>query len=162
MADDLTDQILSVLEHADEPRLSSEEFPNLPFHTIKSALDRLGSRELLEYQQIDREEAILTPEAEGIVENGSHEARVFEAVRSAKGGLKIKDLPKEVGAESAKIGQGTAFRLKWITKEGDMLKTNTDSIHDIVREQLHTIRSTRTYDDPKVLADLRIRKLIEM
>jgi phenylalanyl-tRNA synthetase alpha chain len=162
MADDLADQVLSVLEHADKPRLSSEEFPTLPFSTIKSALDRLGSRELIEYQQLDREEAILTPEAEGIVKNGSHEARVFEAVRSAKEGLQIKDLPKEVGAESAKVGQGTAFKLKWITKEGDTLKANTDSIRDIVREQLHTIRSTKTYDDPKVLTELRKRKLIEI
>ena len=162
MANDIPDQILKALEHADEPLLSSEEFPQLSFHTIKSALDRLGSRELIEYQQIDREEAILTPEAEGIVKNGSHEARVFEAVRSAKDGLKIKDLPKEVGMEAAKVGQGAAFKLKWITKDGDALKANTDSIQDVVREQLQTIHSTRMCDDLKVLADLRKRKLIEM
>jgi phenylalanyl-tRNA synthetase alpha chain len=162
MADDLPDQVLRALEHAEKPLLSSEEFPELSFNTIKSALDRLGSRDLIEYQQIDREEAILTPEAEGIVKNGSHEARVFEAVRSAKGGLKIKDLPKEVGAEAAKIGQGTAFKLKWIKKDGDTLNANTDLIQDVVREQLHTIHSTKTYNDPRVLSDLRKRKLIEM
>jgi phenylalanyl-tRNA synthetase alpha chain len=162
MTDDLPDQVLRALEHADKPLLSSEEFPELSFNTIKSALDRLGSRELIEYQQTDREEAILTTEAEGIVKNGSHEARVFEAVKSAKDGLRIKDLPKEVGAEAAKVGQGTAFKLKWIKKDGDTLKANTDSIQDVVREQLHTIHSTRTYEDPKVLADLRKRKLIEM
>jgi phenylalanyl-tRNA synthetase alpha chain len=162
MTDDLPDQVLRALEHADKPLLSSEEFAELSFNTIKSALDRLGSRELIEYQQTDREEAILTTEAEGIVKNGSHEARVFEAVKSAKDGLRIKDLPKEVGAEAAKVGQGTAFKLKWIKKDGDTLKANTDSIQDVVREQLHTIHSTRTYEDPKVLADLRKRKLIEM
>ena len=162
MADELPNRILSVLADADKPLLSSEAFPTLDFVTIKSALDRLGSRELIDYQQIDRDQWILTPEAEGIVDNGSHEARVFEAVRSTTDGLKIKDLPKEVGIEAAKLGQGTAFKLKWIKKDGDNLKSNTDSIQDVVREQLQTIQSTKSYDDVKVLTDLRKRKLIEM
>ena len=162
MADGLPNRVLSLLANSDKPLLSSEAFPALDFVTIKSALDRLGSRELIEYQQIDREQWILTPEAEGIVDNGSHEARVFQAVKSAPDGLKITDLHKEVGAEAAKVGQGTAFKLKWIKKDGDILKTNTDSIQDVVREQLQTIQMTKTYDDAKVLSDLRKRKLIDM
>lgn len=162
MADDLPNRVLSLLADTDKPLLSSAVFSDLDFTTIKSALDRLSSRELIEYQQIDREQWILTAEAEGIVDNGSHEARVFEAVRLAKDGLKIKELPKEVGPEAAKVGQGTAFKLKWIKKDGDVLKTNTDSIQDVVREQLQTIQSTKTYEDPQVLTDLRKRKLIDM
>ena len=162
MADEIPNRILSLLADADKPLLSSESFPALGSVAIKSALDRLGSRELVEYQQLDREQWTLTPEADVIVDNGSHEARVFEAVSSAKDGLKIKDLPKEVGAEAAKVGQGAAFKLKWIKKDGDTLKTNTDSIQDVVREQLQTIQSTKTYDDAKVLTDLRKRKLVEV
>lgn len=48
---------------------------------------------MVTYSKIDREEAILTEEAEGIAANGSHEAKVFEAVRKAVDGLKISDLP---------------------------------------------------------------------
>jgi len=33
---------------------------------------------------------------------------------------------------------------------------------DISREQLQTIQSTRTHPDPKVLSDLRKRKLVKM
>ena len=48
---------------------------------------------MVTYQTIDREEAILTDEARGIAADGSHEAKVFEAVREAVGGLKITALP---------------------------------------------------------------------
>ena len=93
MADDLISKVLVYLSDHDGPFLTNDAFPSLTFVTIKSALDRLGSREFILYKQIDREEAILTDEAEGIAANGSHEAKVFEAVRKAVEGLKIGDLP---------------------------------------------------------------------
>lgn len=93
MASDLTSQVLDVLSRSDEPVLSADAFPSIPSTTVKSALDRLGSREMVSYRAIDRDEAILTAEAEGIAANGSHEAKVFEAVQNAVEGLKIADLP---------------------------------------------------------------------
>ena len=93
MATDLTTQVLSALSNSNEPILSAKAFASIPSATVKSALDRLGSREMVTYTTIDREEAILTPEAEGIATNGSHEAKVYEAVRQAVAGLKITDLP---------------------------------------------------------------------
>ena len=93
MATDLASQILDILGKTEEPILSTDYFPTLPSTVVKSALDRLGSREMVLYRTIEREEAILTPEAEGIAAEGSHEAKVFEAVRSAVEGLKIADLP---------------------------------------------------------------------
>ena len=48
---------------------------------------------MVTYEAIDKEEAILTPEAEGIAANGSHEAKVFEAVHNAMEGLRIAELP---------------------------------------------------------------------
>jgi phenylalanyl-tRNA synthetase alpha chain len=92
MATDLTSQILRELEHH-EPFVSSEVFPSTPSTTVKSALDRLGSRDMVVYKTIDREEALLTDEAKSIASEGSHEAKVFEAVRAAVEGLKIGDLP---------------------------------------------------------------------
>lgn len=93
MAAELTTQVLDALSHNEGSIVSNEVFPSIDFTTMKSALDRLGSREFIEFRQINREEAILTPEAEGVAAEGSHEAKVFEAVRQAVEGLKIDDLP---------------------------------------------------------------------
>ncbi|KAI4253099.1 MAG: hypothetical protein LQ352_003909 [Teloschistes flavicans] len=162
MAAELTTQVLDALSHNEGSIVSNEVFPSIDFTTMKSALDRLGSREFIEFRQINREEAILTPEAEGVAAEGSHEAKVFEAVRQAVEGLKIDDLPGIVGTESAKVGRGKALGAKWIKKDGDRLKAATNSIQDTSREQLQTIQQTRTHPDPKVLNDLRKRKLVTM
>ena len=93
MAIDLTTEVLDVLSQTDKPTLSTDAFPSTPSTEIKSALDRLKSREMVIYETIDKDEAILTPEAEDIAANGSHEAKVFEAVLQAVEGMKISDLP---------------------------------------------------------------------
>ena len=93
MAIDLTNEVLNALSQTDEPLLSTDAFPSTPSSDIKSALDRLKSREMVVYETIDKDEAILTPEAEDIAANGSHEAKVFEAVLQAVEGMKIADLP---------------------------------------------------------------------
>ena len=93
MATELIPEILDLVSARDEPILTSDAFPTASFVTIKSALDRLGSREMIVYKTIDREEAILTEEAKGIAASGSHEARVFEAVRKAVDGLRLGELP---------------------------------------------------------------------
>lgn len=94
MATDLTpNQLLNALAKSDSPILTADAFPSVPFVKVKSAVDTLKSREMIAYKTIEADEYVLTPEAEGIVKNGSHEARVFEAVIQAVGGLKIKDLP---------------------------------------------------------------------
>ncbi|KAL8913512.1 MAG: hypothetical protein Q9171_001700 [Xanthocarpia ochracea] len=160
MASDLISQVLDAVFEANGSIFSNDVFPSVDFTTIKSVLDRLGSREMIMYKQIDEEEANLTAEAEGIAAEGSHEAKVFEAVRQAVGGLKIADLPGIVGKETAKVGQGKAFKEGWIKKEKDLLKAAVHSIQDASREQLQTIQQTRTYPDPKVLTDLRKRKLV--
>ncbi|KAL8712365.1 MAG: hypothetical protein Q9225_006960 [Loekoesia sp. 1 TL-2023] len=162
MAVELTARVLDALSQTDGSILTADAFPSVNFTTIKSALDRLGSREMVIYRQIDREQATLTPEARGIAAEGSHEAKVFEAVRQAVDGLKIADLPGIVGKESAKVGQGKAFKEGWIKKDKDLLRATTNEIQDASRQQLQTIQQTRTHPDPRVLVDLRKRKLIIM
>ena len=93
MATDLTAEVLNILSQTDGKILSTDAFPSTPSSEIKSALDRLKSREMVVYETIDKDEAVLTPEAEGIAANGSHEAKVFEAVLQAVEGMKIPDLP---------------------------------------------------------------------
>lgn len=93
MAGDLTAGVLDALSESNGPILTTDAFPSIPSTIIKAAIDRLKSREMVVYKTIEREEAILSDEGRGIALNGSHEARVFEAVRKAVDGLKIADLP---------------------------------------------------------------------
>ncbi|KAH0425331.1 phenylalanyl-tRNA synthetase-like protein alpha chain, partial [Aureobasidium melanogenum] len=66
----------------------------------------------------------------------------------------------EVGADSAKVGQGNAFKLKWIKKDGDVLVSLVDSPKDTTRETLAGIQSSKSLSDNKLLADLKKRKLV--
>lgn len=117
---DLASEVLQALSKKD-PILSAEAFPDVSFEQMKSAVDRLATRSMVTHEQVEREVAILEPEAEAIVAHGSHEVRVFEVVRKM-GGLSIQDLEKEIGDKTvAKLGQGKAFREKWIKKDGTKL-----------------------------------------
>ena len=64
---------------------------------------------------------VLTQEGVQIAREGSHEARVWNALPIKGEGkpVTIKELQQLVGSESAKVGQGAAFKNKWIGKEGD-------------------------------------------
>lgn len=113
---DLATQVLHALDKS-EPIVSTEAFPTATFVEVKAALDRLASRDMVRYETIERQEALLEPEGEEIAANGSHEARVFEAVRTAMEGLSVQDLEKTIGDKNVvKIGQGKAFKEKWISK----------------------------------------------
>ena len=115
---------------------------------------------MISYETLERDEYSLSEEAQGIAREGSHEAKVFEAVRKALDGLKVSELQNVVGRESAKVGQGKAFQAKWIRKDGDVLRAQVDSIVDVTREQLETIARDKMHPDAKVLADLKKRKLV--
>jgi len=113
---DLTSQILHALDKQD-PILSADAFPSQKSADVKSALDRLASRYMVTYETIDREEAVLESEGQDIVANGSHEARVFDALKQAMEGLTMGELEKAVGDKNTvKIGQMRAFKSKWIAK----------------------------------------------
>ncbi|KAF8465914.1 tRNA synthetases class II core domain (F)-domain-containing protein [Kalaharituber pfeilii] len=154
-------QILEALASASSlPLLSSEAFPNIEPLNVRSALDSLSSREMVVYDTIEREEAELTDEGEGIVKEGSHEAKVYDAVCKSIEGLKISELAKVVGAASAKVGQGKAFKEGWIKKDGDRLVKSVPAIKDVTRDNLNIIKSTHAHPNATVLADLKKRKLV--
>jgi hypothetical protein len=86
---------------------------------------------MITYETIDREEAVLEPEAQEIAANGSHEARVFEALRKAVDGLTVSELEAAVGDKNVvKVGQGKAFKSKWIGKgkEGRLVASVSSKI----------------------------------
>lgn len=93
MSSDLQQRVLEALGGSESSLSTAQAFPTVPFEEIKATLDRLGSRDYVKYEQLTQDQLVLTAEAKDIVENGSHEARVFEAVRKAVEGIKIKDMP---------------------------------------------------------------------
>lgn len=88
---DLTQEVLDLLD-TKETLQTNEDFPTISQAEIKAALDRLASRSMVEYKSKDSEKVLLTPESEGIVEHGSHEFKVWKAVKEA-GKIPIKELP---------------------------------------------------------------------
>ena len=88
---DLTLEILENLE-GQESFKSQEAFPAIPQAEIKAALDRLASRSMVQYETQDSEQVILTAEGQQICDEGSHEWKVWDAVRKA-GKMPLKELP---------------------------------------------------------------------
>lgn len=66
---------------------------------------------------------ILTPEGAQIANEGSHEVRVWSVLPEKGKGIPVSpaQLKKLVGDETAKVGQGRAFKNGWIGKDGDGL-----------------------------------------
>ena len=87
---DLTQEILEKLDRQGS-FASNDEFPDIPQGQIKAALDRLGSRQMIQYKTNDSERIILTAEGQMICDEGSHEYKVWDAVRRHKK-LEMKDL----------------------------------------------------------------------
>ncbi|KAF8076534.1 phenylalanine-tRNA ligase [Lyophyllum atratum] len=131
--------------------------------TILGALNSLLSRDMIAYESHEISSHALTAEGTQIVNEGSHEARVWAALPTRGQGSPVTpvQLKKQVGDETAKVGQGRAFKNGWIGKEGDGLVKLTSTIQDVTQIDLQEIASTGTLKaGEKTLADLRKRKLI--
>src|ERR1700712_4379224 len=88
---DLPQEILDLLSKQ-ETFTTSDAFPGIAEPIIKAALDRLKSRSMIEYDPKEKEIVVLTQEGKLICDEGSHEYKVWDAVRR-KGKLSIKELP---------------------------------------------------------------------
>lgn len=88
---DLTLGILETLENTD-PLQTQTTFPQISQGEIKAALDRLASRSMVEYDTQDSEVVVLTGEGQQIADEGSHEYKVWKAVKDS-GKIAIKELP---------------------------------------------------------------------
>ena len=88
---DLPTEILTLLSEKDSIA-TDDVFPNISQPEVKSAVDRLASRDMVEYDTKEKEVVLLTEESERICEEGSHEYKVWDAVRR-KGKISIKELP---------------------------------------------------------------------
>ncbi|KAJ7590826.1 phenylalanine-tRNA ligase [Mycena floridula] len=130
---------------------------------ILGALNSLLSREMVKYDTNEVITHILTPEGSQIAKQGSHEARVWSALPQKGQGepMSPDQLKQQVGADTARVGQGRAFKNGWIGKEGAGLVKLATTIDDSTRLQLQEIDSSGTLKSgEKILADLRKRTLV--
>ncbi|KAF8630340.1 hypothetical protein AX15_002990 [Amanita polypyramis BW_CC] len=106
---------------------------------------------------------VLTSEGVRIVQDGSHEARVWSVLPEKGRGTPLtpNQLKQIVGESISKVGQGRAFKNGWIAKEGDGLVKLVTEIKDLTRDELREVSSTGSLNSGEnSLADLRKRKLI--
>lgn len=83
---------------------------------VLGVLKSLESREIVQFEPIISESYILTSEGDSIIQHGSHEVRVFNAVESS--GSPLSDIQSKLG-EVAKFGLAVGFKNKWISKSKD-------------------------------------------
>ncbi|KDR83606.1 hypothetical protein GALMADRAFT_55520 [Galerina marginata CBS 339.88] len=124
---------------------------------------RLSSNYMIEYDAHEALSHAPTPEGSQILMDGSHEARVWSVLPAKGTGVPMTpvQLKKAIGDETAKVGQGRAFKNGWIAKDGDGLVKISLEIQDTTQNDLREIAATGTLKEgEKVLADLRKRKLV--
>lgn len=98
----------------------------------------------------------LTGEGRTVSENGSPEITVFNIIAGSEGcSLSVTDLNQLAGG-AAKIGLGACMKNKWIKKEGSNLVKATESVHDTVAAQLHTVAGG---DGSKDLSEAELKAL---
>jgi len=126
---------------------------------VKAALDSLLAKEMVEFTQKQIDSLELSPEGLQMVEQGSHELRVWTALKEEQE-TSAKELQEQLGKEVATVGQLNAFKEKWIKKQGNgfvraILQTPTDT----VKEQLIAIQHMGELPDKKTVDTLKKRKL---
>lgn len=155
---ELAINILSLLDKNGSIEDSRETLPNETSAAVQAAVTSLSAKEMVTFKSNEKDVWSLTSEGEEIVEKGSHEIRLLEEVTKSLEGLKLSDVNKVPGGA---IGQKIAFKLKWVKKDGDVLKSNVqEKPVDKTQETLKEIKKTGTLGDAKELAELKKRKLV--
>ena len=95
---DLTQEVLDLLD-TKQSVATETDLPDVAQAEIKAALDRLASRNMVVYETNDQEQVILSKEGEQIANEGSHEFKVWEAVKR-RGQVTIKELQVITGHQS--------------------------------------------------------------
>jgi phenylalanyl-tRNA synthetase alpha chain len=100
--------------------LLSRDVRLLWYYPRKLELKHLILQQMITLETHEISSHVLTQEGAQIALEGSHEARVWSVLPEKGSGapMTAQDLKKTVGDETAKIGQGRAFKSGWIGKEG--------------------------------------------
>ncbi|CAM9210274.1 unnamed protein product [Phaeothamnion confervicola] len=112
----------------------------------------------------------LSDDGRRILEIGSPEVRVFEAVPVGEAGASKAELEAALGADVVKVGMGLCMKNKWLAKgSGTSLVRSADAAPDAVREALREVAAALSADgggggagsDEAGLKELRRRRLVQ-
>lgn len=183
---DISEQILELLRNRTGP-VSSLQIAKLldvdhqkVTGVIKSIVSQasISTNDYLKIEQKEFKKYTLTDEGKVILENGSHEARIFQsALNSGQAGIDQPSLLKALPDQSmAKAGFAKAMSNGWIQldKETKKVKSKVNEVDDKVHELIKSIHSLTldeqsgdqpqddpaTSIDPKIINDFKKRKLI--
>lgn len=131
--------------------------------TLHSSLISLAANEMVNFSKLETDKWLLTAEAESFIASGATpEVAVVDEVLKSLNALTIGELKEKLGAVGA-VGQGKAFKNKWLTKEGDKLIAQVKTLpQDVVLDELKQIKETGSIEDKKELTELKKRKLITL
>jgi len=127
--------------------------------TLVGTLKRLEALECIITSVIESPVIKLSTEAEQIIELGSPEVRVWNAVPAE--GIAKDALEKSLG-EAGKIGFSVAMKNQWVAfdKATNKVTRKTDKIQDTTKEQLSAIKQSPETADANIVAALKKRKLL--
>jgi phenylalanyl-tRNA synthetase alpha chain len=94
---DLTQEVLDLLD-TKQTVATESDLPDVAQAEIKAALDRLASRNMVTYETNDKEQVVLSKEGEQIANEGSHEYKVWDAVKR-RGQMPLKELQVIMGQQ---------------------------------------------------------------
>ena len=136
--------------------LDVQELADIDANTLHSNLASLWSKEMVNFSKIEQDHWVLTKEAEQYLEAGATpEVQVVDEVLKALNSLSISELKEKLGPVGA-VGQGKAFKNKWLSKDGDKLIANVKELPtDTVLEELKAIKENGSLDDKKELTELK-------
>ncbi|KAJ1725086.1 Phenylalanyl-tRNA synthetase, beta subunit, cytoplasmic [Coemansia erecta] len=160
MSEELKLSVLNKLETEGSIADTKTAFADVSAETILGALKSLESQEKVTYKTLTTEVWTIESEGQDMLENGSYEARIFDAVPAGEQGIPVAELSAKFG-KIASLGQGTGFKNKWIKKNGSNIVRLVDSIVDQVKVDLETVKATGGHTSSDVIKDLKRRRLIK-
>ncbi|XP_001608262.1 phenylalanine--tRNA ligase alpha subunit [Nasonia vitripennis] len=161
MATELMEKILDRLSKHDEvDSLDLAQNFGVDHQKIVGAIKSLQAFEdLLKVESKSRKEWVLTEEGQHVLENGSHEAAVFNAIPADENGAKQADILSKV--PFAKVGLSKALAAQWVelvkSKNDTFIKRKVPSITDQIQKHLKDLQTLS--DDSK--KEYKKRKLIK-
>ncbi|CAL8084136.1 unnamed protein product [Calicophoron daubneyi] len=155
--------ILLELENSDElSSISLSDKLKVDHQVVVGGIKSLQSLgEIILCQQVTESAYELTEEGKQIVENGSHEYRVYCSVPQE--GISQKELMEKV--PNAKIGLSKALAAKWVSlskdsQDGPRIYRLADSVEDSVRQSLLAASSQKGELPRPLQNELKKRKLL--
>ncbi|KAJ2644202.1 Phenylalanyl-tRNA synthetase, beta subunit, cytoplasmic [Coemansia sp. RSA 1694] len=159
MSDELKLSILKTLATSGPIEDTAVTFKNVSSEAVLGAIKSLESHEMVTCKILTTEVWSIEPEGQDQLENGSYEARIFNAIPAGEQGIGIDELKAKFGAV-ANLGQGKGFKNKWIKKSGDRIVRIVDTITDQTKLDLESIQATGTHENKEAIKDLKRRNLI--